>query len=128
MSAPPLVLKDDLTLLQKVLRVSLSDTDAASASDPDAMVQLAGLGAELTTEAASEPELTTRWGSLSKRRALFDRALVGRLSAGGCSAVDYLVSLTSTHTCARAHAPPQPPPPPPPQPQPPPPKPPPPPP
>ena len=100
--ANKLVLKEDLEVLSKVLRISLAPLDAAAASSAsrtsaaEAVVELGELIAELQADAgddhASAEAVSARFGDFASRRSLFDRALVGRLSSAADAPVaDYLI-------------------------------------
>ena len=83
-----LTLKEDTEILTKGLKVSLGGSTSADA------VELADLAAELQAEAGvatSAEAVAAHWADLGNRRALFDRALVGRLSIAEEPVIEYLV-------------------------------------
>lgn len=89
-----LVIKEDVEILSKVLKVSLT-ASASPATGADAVVELTELQSELQSEAGAETSaeaVAARWADMSSRRSLFDRALVGRLSVAQVPVVDYLIA------------------------------------
>lgn len=103
--ANQLVLKEDLEVLTRVLKVTLTEapTTASPASArgtaSDTPLPLTDLAEELVAEAGDETSaeaVAARFADIGSRRSLFDRALVGRLSATtDTPVVDFLVASFS---------------------------------
>ena len=93
------LLKEDLALLEKVLRVGVANTKAPAdtKSGADAFLALPDLTKELEAEAAgsadAEAHWTAHWATIGNRRSLVDRALFGRLSGSQARAFDYLLGV-----------------------------------
>jgi len=106
------LLADDHDILSNVLRVSLPGVgvaggDAAkAAASGTPLVPLPDLAQELITEAAGAPDPAAHWADLAARKSLFDRALVGRLSAGtSAPIIDYLVATYRRNGALRSKKP-----------------------
>ena len=98
--ANQLVLREDLELLTKVLKITLAAEAAGLSTSMRGMsttdvppLFVSDLADELVAEAYAPEDVATRFADVGSRRSLFDRALVGRLSSTTeTPVVDFLVA------------------------------------